>query len=131
MELADSRARPWLHLVDGGVSDNLGLRSVYTTTKLLGNPQKAFSVHPDSQGRGVLVVLNDTTHETRDVAKTNTTELQTFKSPNAGLIGYVDLASVRFMPPPEKNPRPRYSTFPKYHRVRLDSHGPAPCAEIL
>ena len=58
------------------------------------------AAHSDSQGRGVLVVLNDTIHETRDVTKTNTTELQTFKSPNAGPVGYVDLASVRFMHPP-------------------------------
>lgn len=28
--LADPRKRPYLHLVDGGVSDNLGLRSIYT-----------------------------------------------------------------------------------------------------
>ena len=28
LELQDSAKRPWLHLVDGGVSDNLGLRSL-------------------------------------------------------------------------------------------------------
>src|SRR5262249_19664242 len=49
----------------------------------------------ESYGRGVLVVLNDTIHESRDVTKANTTSLQTFVSPNSGPVGYVDAASVR------------------------------------
>jgi NTE family protein len=31
--------RPWLHLVDGGISDNLGLRSFYNLFDLGGNLQ--------------------------------------------------------------------------------------------
>jgi L-asparaginase len=78
------------------------------------------AVDPDSQGRGVLVVLNDLIHETRDVTKGNTTELQAFKSPNAGPIGYVDLESVRFLHPPEIYPRPRFNAPAKSPMPRVD-----------
>ena len=49
LTLADAEKRPWLHLVDGGVSDNLGLRAIYTSTKLASTPQAAFRAfgHPD------------------------------------------------------------------------------------
>jgi L-asparaginase len=54
---------------------------------------------PQSQGRGVMVVMNDTIHDPRWITKTNTTSVQTFLSPNAGPIGYVDPASIRFVAP--------------------------------
>ncbi|MGV2292504.1 asparaginase [Trinickia sp. YCB016] len=54
---------------------------------------------PQSQGRGVMVVMNDTIHDPRWITKTNTTSVQTFLSPNAGPIGYVDPASVRYVAP--------------------------------
>ena len=39
------------------------------------------------QGLGVLVVVNDDLHAARDIQKTNTTDVQTFISPNRGPIG--------------------------------------------
>jgi len=36
----------------------------------------------DSEGRGVLVAMNDTIFDARDVTKTNTTSVSTFQSPN-------------------------------------------------
>jgi len=56
LALTDRKKRPWLHLVDGGVSDNLGLRSIYTAMKLVGNPKEAFRElgHPDV--RQILIV---------------------------------------------------------------------------
>jgi L-asparaginase len=54
---------------------------------------------PQSQGRGVMVVMNDTIHDPRWITKTNTTSVQTFLSPNAGPIGYVDPASIRYVAP--------------------------------
>jgi L-asparaginase len=62
----------------------------------------------EAQGRGTLIVLNDTIHESRDATKTNTTSLQTFSSPNAGPAGYVDAASVRFVEPVIQTSRPRF-----------------------
>ena len=43
-----------------------------------------------SAGRGVLVVLNDTINGARDVTKTNTTSVDTFKAPELGAFGYVN-----------------------------------------
>lgn len=74
----------------------------------------------EAVGRGVLVVLNDTIHESRDVTKTNTTSLQTFVSPNAGPAGYVDPASVRFVEPRIDEPRPRFKLPEKAPLPRVD-----------
>ncbi|OUJ04521.1 asparaginase [Acetobacter cibinongensis] len=57
------------------------------------------AVAPQAKGRGVMVVLNDTIHAARWVTKVSTTDVQTFHSINAGPIGYVDPASVRFLAP--------------------------------
>jgi NTE family protein len=35
----DRNKRPWLHLVDGGISDNLGLRSFYNTLSMASAPK--------------------------------------------------------------------------------------------
>jgi L-asparaginase len=42
-----------------------------------------------SRNRGTLVVLDDEIHAAAAVAKTNTTRLSTFKSPDQGPVGYV------------------------------------------
>ncbi len=42
-----------------------------------------------SRGRGVLVTLNETIHSARYVTKTNTTSVDTFRSPDFGSLGYV------------------------------------------
>ena len=34
----DRNKHPWLHLVDGGISDNLGLRSFYNTLSMVSDP---------------------------------------------------------------------------------------------
>lgn len=44
---------------------------------------------PKSRGRGVLVSLNETIHSARYVTKTNTTSVDTFRSPDFGSLGYV------------------------------------------
>ena len=43
-----------------------------------------------ARGLGVLVCLNDEIHAAREVAKTSTTRLQTFVSPDFGLLGHAD-----------------------------------------
>lgn len=48
------------------------------------------AVAPESRGRGVLVVLNDTVYSARDVTKTATYRLQAFQARDAGPIGYAD-----------------------------------------
>ena len=48
------------------------------------------AAHPDSSGKGVLVVTNDEINCARDVTKTSTYKVQTFRSRDLGLLGYAD-----------------------------------------
>jgi L-asparaginase len=50
----------------------------------------------EARGRGVLVVLNDEINGARDVTKTNTYRVETFRAPELGLLGYVDADAVTF-----------------------------------
>ena len=54
------------------------------------------AVSPDARGKGVLVVLNDDINAARDVTKTNTYRVETFRAPELGLLGYVDADDVTF-----------------------------------
>ena len=45
---------------------------------------------PDASGKGVLTVLNNEIQCARDVTKTNTYRVETFNSPQLGLLGYAD-----------------------------------------
>jgi L-asparaginase len=51
---------------------------------------------PQSRGLGVLVVLNDEVHAAREVTKTSTGRLQTFRSPDLGALGHVDADRVSY-----------------------------------
>ena len=42
---------------------------------------------PAARGHGVLVAVNDDIHSGREITKTNTTDVQTFDSPQYGLVG--------------------------------------------
>lgn len=54
------------------------------------------AVDPASRGRGVLVVLNDEIHAARDVVKTSTLRLQTFRSADFGVLGVADPDGVHY-----------------------------------
>jgi L-asparaginase len=54
------------------------------------------AVSADARGKGVLVVLNDEINSARDVTKTNTYRVETFRSPELGLLGYVDADKASF-----------------------------------
>jgi L-asparaginase len=51
---------------------------------------------PQSRGRGVLVVLNDEIHASRDVVKTSTLRLNTFRSAESGALGVIDADGIHF-----------------------------------
>ncbi|HTZ38321.1 MAG TPA: asparaginase [Stellaceae bacterium] len=57
---------------------------------------------PASRGMGVLAVLNDEIHPARDVVKTSTYRLQTFRSLDFGALGHVDGDGVHFYRAPLK-----------------------------
>jgi len=46
--------------------------------------------HPSSRGQGVLVCLNDEIQAAREVTKTSTARLQTFRTPDFGVLGHAD-----------------------------------------
>ncbi|MEC8163565.1 MAG: asparaginase [Pseudomonadota bacterium] len=62
--------------------------------------------HPDSRGRGVLGVLNDEIHFSRDMTKTSTLRQQTFKSPDFGLLGHADWDKIAYYRMPERRRAP-------------------------
>ncbi|MGH7041363.1 MAG: asparaginase [Acetobacteraceae bacterium] len=51
---------------------------------------------PEARGMGVLVVLNDEIHAAREVAKTSTLRLQTFRAADFGALGHTDGDRVAF-----------------------------------
>jgi L-asparaginase len=54
------------------------------------------AIAPEARGKGVLVVMNDEINGARDVTKTNTYRVETFRSPHLGYLGYVDEDKVSF-----------------------------------
>lgn len=44
----------------------------------------------EARGKGVLVAMNDEINGARDVTKTNTTHVSTFKAPELGYLGYIN-----------------------------------------
>lgn len=61
---------------------------------------------PASTGKGVLVVLNDEIQAAREVTKTSTYRLQTFRSPDVGVLGHVDGDGVFFYRAPLRRHAP-------------------------
>lgn len=57
---------------------------------------------PASRGRGVLVVLNDEINSAREVTKTDTLRLDTFRAGRYGVLGVVDPDRVVFYRSPER-----------------------------
>ncbi len=54
------------------------------------------AAHPDSRGRGALVVLNQEINAARDATKTHANRVQTFKSRNWGALGSVESSGPIF-----------------------------------
>ena len=54
------------------------------------------AISPDAKGKGTLIVLNDEINAARDTTKTNTLRVETFRSPELGILGYIDEDKVSF-----------------------------------
>lgn len=61
---------------------------------------------PASRGRGVLVLLNDEIQAAREVTKTSTFRMQTFRTPDFGILGTVDGDQVRYYRASERRHAP-------------------------
>ena len=60
----------------------------------------------EARDKGVLAVLNDEIHAARDVVKTSTYRLQTFRSLDYGALGHVDGDGVHFYRSPSRKHMP-------------------------
>ena len=60
----------------------------------------AVAAHPDADSRGVLVVANDEIHFAREVTKTNTTQVGTFRATHRGLAGLVNAGRLHLYAAP-------------------------------
>ena len=69
-----------------------------------------------AQGRGVLVALNDQISSGRDVTKSNTTNVATFKSPDLGYLGYIAGGKNYFL----RNPAMRHTHQSEFDVSKLD-----------
>lgn len=72
------------------------------------------AVSPEAAGKGVLVVLNGQINAARDVTKTHTSQVETFRSLEFGELGIVDAETVRFYRAPL-----RRQTIPVGPQTRL------------
>lgn len=61
---------------------------------------------PESRGMGVLVVLNDEIHAAREVTKTSTARMQTFRAADFGALGHADGDAVVFYRQPVRRRAP-------------------------
>jgi len=61
---------------------------------------------PEARGLGVLVLLNDEIQAAREVTKTSTGRLQTFRSPDFGALGHTDGDRISFYRRPVRRAAP-------------------------
>jgi L-asparaginase len=57
---------------------------------------------PQSRGKGVVVVLNGEINAAREVTKTDTYHLQTFRSRGVGILGYADADRIEYYRTPNR-----------------------------
>jgi L-asparaginase len=72
------------------------------------------AISPEAAGKGVLVVLNGQINAARDVTKTHTSQVETFRSLEFGELGIVDAETARFYRAPL-----RRQTIPVGPQTRL------------
>lgn len=61
---------------------------------------------PQARGLGVLAVINDEIHAARDVTKTSTFRLHTFRTPDFGVLGHADGDAIAFYRRPLRRTAP-------------------------
>lgn len=56
----------------------------------------ALAANPEARGRGPMIVIDDEIHYGREAQKMNTTELDTFHSPNRGRAGVINVGKLEW-----------------------------------
>jgi len=75
----------------------------------------------DSRGLGVLVVLNDEIQAAREVTKTNTLDVETFRTLDFGSLGVADIEAVRFYRAPTRRQTLGLPADPRLPRIVIIS----------
>lgn len=76
------------------------------------------AISPEAANKGVLVVMNGQINPARDVTKTNTSQVETFRSLEFGQLGVVDEEAVRFYRAPVR--RQTFAVGPQTVLGRVD-----------
>jgi NTE family protein len=101
----DAEKKPYLHLVDGGVADNLGLRAIIERVTLLGDAWKALQVGglPDVHKVAVIIVNAETEIDTkwdrREIIPAFAAMLDSFTSISISRYSIETVALLREMMP--------------------------------
>jgi L-asparaginase len=82
------------------------------------------AAEPSSRGKGVIVVANGEINSAREVTKTNTYHVQTFRSRDLGVMGYADADRILYY----RSPTRRHTSESEFS---LDGLGRLPIVEIL
>lgn len=76
------------------------------------------ALNPQAHNKGVLVVLNDEINSAREVTKTNTYRLETFKSGQLGFLGYVDPDNtVQFY----RSPTRKHTVYSRFSKLAINN----------
>src|SRR5262249_20624476 len=73
---------------NGSERDSDGPRNLYNAARVC--------VSPDAKGKGAMIVLNGQINAAREVTKTQTSNVETFKSGDFGFLGVADTDRVLF-----------------------------------
>lgn len=84
--------RPWT-VIGSDAQANL-----YNAIKLAGSGKTKYF--------GTVLMLNDTIHAAREVTKSNDYRIDTFESPQVGMLGYIDENNIRIYRAPARSVRP-------------------------
>jgi L-asparaginase len=76
------------------------------------------AIASDAVGKGAMVVMNGQINAARDVTKTNTSQVETFRGLEFGALGVVDEEKVRFYRAPLR--RQTFSLEPRTQLARVD-----------
>ena len=80
------------------------------------------AVSPEAVGMGTMVVMNGQINAAREVTKTNTIAVETFKTLEFGELGVVDVEAVRFYRRPLRRQQVALPSNPQLGRVEIVNH---------
>ena len=95
----DKKERPYIHLVDGGITDNLGIRSLYDRVELVGGAGNAAKNMPRVPKYLVIIVVNAETRPENPMDSSGNTpsSLQVVNAVSSAQIGRYNVESLSLL----------------------------------